>query len=429
MLKIIENRLEIIVLICILIFAFIIRIIGIENGAPLRLHGDETRLVIFSLKILAGKLHNLDVFFRYHAYPTLFPILNAIVYAMVAIINVVFKNWLSFESMKTVYYSNPFYFNYISRLISIFFGTFSIVAIYILAKKIFCKKVGFVSAALLSCSFIHVRNSHFGTVDILLTFLVLVALIYTYNIMTLSRRKDYIFAGIFWGLALATKYNVYILLITVCFSHILRDNRKTKRFIKEILNVNFMFFLLLLVGTFLIFCPLPLINGEKFLNGLMLMKELQSQGKIGTGGHYFSLIIGDIPSGFSFWSRNSLPDAIGVVNLWSAIFGIFIYGRQRKKVYIFLIIPIILLYSIVSITSYKAIRQILPIIPLLIIFSSAFFYWFSNKILKYKKLQQIVFWGISGSVILTLCSRSPLEILSIPSFSSFKGFTMVMARR
>ena len=68
--------------------------------------------------------------------------------------------------------------------------------------------MGLASALFLSCSFLHVRDSHFLTVDIPATFYLLVSILFSLRYMEGSAVRNLIVGAIFLGLSASTKYNL-----------------------------------------------------------------------------------------------------------------------------------------------------------------------------------------------------------------------------
>ncbi len=107
------------------------------------------------------------------------------------------------------------------RYTTAFVSTASIFALYLLALRMFNRKVALLSAIFLAFHFRSVTNSHLGLPDTYNAFFLLFSLIASWSIQKYPTKGSYILAGVAVGLSLATKYQVFAILPFI-FSHLLR---------------------------------------------------------------------------------------------------------------------------------------------------------------------------------------------------------------
>lgn len=105
------------------------------------------------------------------------------------------------------------------RYVTALFSLGNVLAVYLLAKKLFNKNIALISALLLAVNFKAVVNSHIGWPDTYNAFFLLLSLIFSYRIIENSSVKNYLLAGIFFGLSFSTKYQIFAAL-PLLFSHI-----------------------------------------------------------------------------------------------------------------------------------------------------------------------------------------------------------------
>jgi hypothetical protein len=108
----------------------------------------------------------------------------------------------------------------VARGASATLGAATVPAIYYAAAPIFGVPTGLAAAAIVTFSSMHVLNSKFATTDVGAVFWLTLALAMILRIANYGRYRDYIFAGIFSGLATATKYPAGAIVFGVAAAHI-----------------------------------------------------------------------------------------------------------------------------------------------------------------------------------------------------------------
>ncbi len=96
----------------------------------------------------------------------------------------------------------------LGRLLSAFFDTATVLASYLLARKVFGRRAGLLAALLVTFTVLHIQLSHFYAVDTLLTLLILLAVNKAVDVARHGRRRDGVWLGFLLGMALATKISV-----------------------------------------------------------------------------------------------------------------------------------------------------------------------------------------------------------------------------
>ena len=113
----------------------------------------------------------------------------------------------------------PFFL--ISRGLSAAAGVGTVFVVYRLARKLWDEATALVAALFLALTFIHVRDSHFGTTDITMTLLIVVSVSVLLSAHLTGRRHLFALAGLAGGLATATKYNGVFLAAPFVVSQVL----------------------------------------------------------------------------------------------------------------------------------------------------------------------------------------------------------------
>jgi 4-amino-4-deoxy-L-arabinose transferase-like glycosyltransferase len=85
-------------------------------------------------------------------------------------------------------------------------GTATVLVIYAVVRPLFDRLVGLVASSFLALAFLHVRDSHYATTDVPMTFFVMTAMLAIVRVFRGARRDDAWLAGVLSGFAIATKY-------------------------------------------------------------------------------------------------------------------------------------------------------------------------------------------------------------------------------
>ena len=191
--------------ISILFIGIVLRWYGINWSLPHIFHPDETRLLYAVSDI---SLENLNPkFFAYGSLP---------IY-LLKIVHVATESLAGFLG-------KPSYVNFFltGRAVSAFFGSLTLIILYLLGKRAFSPRVGLLSAAFLAFTVLHIQLSHFLTVDVMLTFFVVFAL-YVLALLIEGHHplRYYLLTGTVLGLALATKISALPLYGVFLVAHIL----------------------------------------------------------------------------------------------------------------------------------------------------------------------------------------------------------------
>ena len=205
----------------ILIFALslLVRILGISHGFPFIFHPDEPAVVRSALGI------RFDLNPKHFDWPSLHFYLNFFIYSAFILFRVFLQVLNLKELIISVYpilWRDPLIFYLISRLFNAFLGAFTVVLIYLIGRRLFNDKVGLLSALVLGLFPFHVYSSHFALVDIPMVFWLTWGIYFASGILKENNIKNYIYAGLFFGLSASTKYNGGLGVFTIVVAHFIR---------------------------------------------------------------------------------------------------------------------------------------------------------------------------------------------------------------
>ena len=151
--------------------------------------------------------------------------------------------------------------NLIGRYVSAFLASFSIILVFLIAKKIWNEKIGLLAGFITAFSPSLIQTAHFSVTESMLVFWLLLILILSFRLKQ-SKPKDYLLIGIVSGLAIATKISALSFLIIPLTTHFLYHFRFLKR------HLNLLIILLTSFLVFSLFSPYVFLDKQKFLESM-----------------------------------------------------------------------------------------------------------------------------------------------------------------
>lgn len=351
-------------------------ILSVWGGYPFS-HPDEGYAITFNIIRNNGDPHH------FHRPGGALYYLNAIILAILTpISNILFKFDEKFILMIT------------SHTITYFFSCLGVVFTFLLIQKITKNKfISYFSALMLSTSLVWIKNSHFYTVDIPLSSLIVLThytLLWSYK--CIEKVKSQLTIGIFAGLTFSMKYTGILIFLPIFFVIFLRGiSLKLK-----LLSV----FRLLICSCSIFFLTNPffIINYEKSFNDLLFEIRHSQIGHFGfESENVFLYHLGII---FPSWSLFLIClSIIGIV--------IIVFWKKITIENKIILIAFFTSYSIVTFNSKLSFeRNLLPLIPFVVVYISIAVYFLiymfknishkelsekSKKLLKNKSSTQIVY--------------------------------------
>ena len=211
-------------LVCVLLLALALRVWGITWGLPtathyFSYHVDETVVLEFAsvtMNVFAG--HLLPHFYNYGSlqlYLVCFANTGAALFGGVEIVPRAFAGW--YPQWAKMYL--------VGRCLTVGMGVGTVWATYAVGARLWGRRAGFAAALLLAVTPLHVQHSHFLTVDVPATLWVMLSLLWSVRLATNDPKplRAALLAGIFAGLAAATKYNMALVLLPLLAGCIARS--------------------------------------------------------------------------------------------------------------------------------------------------------------------------------------------------------------
>ena len=200
-------------LIVILLLSFALRVWGSNFGLPAytRYHPDEHALVDRAARILWTGDWNLHRF----NYPPFYSYLQVGGYTLYFLWGAAQGEW-----NQIMPFALPQYYH-VGRLLTALIGTLTILVVYKAGRQIGSRRTGLLAAALLGGCYLHIIHSHYATFDVMAAFLAALTYLYSELIRTRGDARWYALAGLFAGLAGATKYNGTVVVVLPLLAHVL----------------------------------------------------------------------------------------------------------------------------------------------------------------------------------------------------------------
>ena len=247
----------------------------------------------------------------------------------------------------------------ISRVLSAIMGVATVLLVYLIAKKIFNKNVGLLSAAFLAITAGFVNLAHFSTVDIPLTFWCTLS----FFLLLLAYEKGtpfmYALAGLSVGLTASTKYTGILMSLPLIVAFVVETGKKPREnFWNYALNKNLFIIISTVLIGFFIGTPYALINFRVFLGTFIEVLFFQSS-YAGIGQ------LGFIPH------INNLLNIYGLFGAVSSLLGfcylVYLLFIHKNPKLLFIIIAIAIIYISMGRMMFFPVRYIMPLVPLLTI--------------------------------------------------------------
>jgi len=269
----------------------------------------------------------------------------------------------------------------IGRIFCASMGALTIFLLFVLGKVVFSKKVGLISALFLCFSFLHVFKSHRLHVDVPMTFFVVLSFIFIYKGYLYGKIKDFVFAGIFAGLATSTKYPAVVLFFPIFLGNffyvINKKNRKKEIFFGKRLILS----IISMVVSFIVSSPFIVI--DYLTTKQHLFSEFTQMARCGRNS-------------LSFYLTNVLPEGMGLTLFLFSLGSLVYILYRRKQGGILLIAFPLTLFIILSMSVKRAARYAVPLMPFLCLFAGYFFIEIIDRLNFKSKIWRIIIGFILG---------------------------------
>jgi len=347
------------VLVVLVILAVLVRGWGINFGLPFILHVDEARFAQISIDYFSK---GLDPHF-FHV-PTLYTYMVAALWGVYFLGGKMAGNFPSVAAFVAHFNQNPTVFYLIGRLLTLFLSVGTVLLVYLIGKKMYDRRLGFLAGLFLIFSPEHNKISHYMNPDSPMVFFLALSFFFCWLIYTRGDRKYYVWAGLAAGLATATKYGGQMLFLPLILAHIFRilENKLPLR--KIILSPDLFLSAASFVAGFLAGCPYAVLDFPTFWRDFRWQsKHLYSIGHFGDS---------TADPAWLFYLKYGFRENVGPYAQFLVGGGlVYALARHRKKDLILLSYPLVL-FVLIGMWKTRATRYMLPLAPFLILLASLF---------------------------------------------------------
>ena len=255
----------------------------------------------------------------------------------------------------------------LGRAVSAAFGTATIVVVYAIAKHLYGRLAGVLSAALLAFAVLHIQESHFATTNLPMTFFCVVALWFSIRIVERGDTTSLVGAGLAFGAAILSKYTGAFTLGVIGFAYLLSPRRP--RALKPVTAwagwaARGIVPIVVGLATFLLLDPLVLKYRDKFLSDI---KEQVTDPLTGVTKPIWIGNFADLKMPGLYWLTNLLPWGLGPLLALLGLAGVvWLLVQRDKRAAVVAAFPII--YFLAAGRSIAPfIRYAIPLVPALAI--------------------------------------------------------------
>jgi hypothetical protein len=348
-----------VILALIIVLAIATRVAGISFGLPNLYHVDEARFAKISITYFTGDLN-----------PHFFHVPSLHTYAVTGLWGAYYLGgkitgkFTSIAHFVEAFEEDATSQVILARFLSVLLSVGTILVVFYLGKIMYNPRVGVLASLFLVFSPVHNKISHYMVPDVPMVFFLMISFLCIWFIYIKGDTKFYILAGLFAGLATATKYGGQMLFLPLFLAHLFYM-LENKRSIKEIffshkLILSVAFFL----GGFLAGCPYSILDFTKFWNDF----KWQSQHLL-QAGHYGS---SKAQPAWLFYLQYGMAENIGKLSQYLVYGGVLLgLVRRKRKDLILIVFPLVLFVLIGSWKSMAA-RYLLPLTPFLVLIAAFF---------------------------------------------------------
>jgi len=395
----------IILIILVLCLGFFLRIAGIFYQT----YGDEHNYVYKSLQI--GHFQFLDTYNMGVGLYILFFVDSA--YFLIGSLVGYFHSVAEFINL---YFSNPYSFFVLGRLVETIFGCLCIWGLYLLGREMFSPRVGIVAALFLAINPMHIELSQIARGQAVANLFLILSFLFLWRISKCPGFKNYVLFAVFAGCANSIRnYNIVIFLPFI-IAHI----KQCRNFNKGVLTKELIASLIIFLLVYALFVPELIFKVQIFILYISSLAQLVMGGQTAV-----AYIGNESAKPWLFYLKDGFPRVLTIplylVVMAALVFCIF----KIRKVFAasLLLLFIGAYFLVICVSNIVSARYLLPVIPFLLLCSA----YFLQEIINFIKMSP----RAKSFIILTaaiLVSISPVVQSVAHDLRILKPSTLVVGR-
>jgi hypothetical protein len=324
---------------CILVTSFVLNLWGINFGLPDAWHPDE---IVYKAVAMAQDFSLNPHEFKYgslHFYQILLTM--APTYFVTELLS------LDPKAQKTAVFVA-------ARALSAALGTGCVALVFFVGRQLFGPTAGILSAAFLTLTMGFVNISHYATVDIPMLFGMLASFLTATHVLRAGGTKSYVLAGMFAGLAAATKYPGGAIILSLLAAHFLRQGRRN--------HAALVYGIAASAISFVVANPPMLLSSCEFFEGFVKNAAFHAAEGVTADGVALS-IIGDI--------YHATGPALGILAALSLAYALaLICGKKQPRETLLLCSMLLPCFFVVLSKNFSIMRYVIPMLPPLVLLTA-----------------------------------------------------------
>lgn len=332
----------------VLLLALALRAWGLTWGLPsathyFSYHPDESVVLgassLPAMSVFAGKL--LPHFYNYGSLQLYLVCFANTLAQLAGAIDIVPKNY-------AVWYPQWAKMYLVGRCLTVDMGVGTVFAVYGIGERLWGRRAGLLAALTLAVMPLHAQHSHFLTVDVPATFWAMLSLLQSVRLATGAPKpgRAALWAGVFAGLAAATKYNLALAILPLVVACVVTRQPKA-------LALGLPAFVL----AFLLACPGAILENAAFLRDLRFEAVHVQNGADPT--------FRDTGSGFVYHVARNLDAGLGLPLLLLALISVGYACYKRERGDGLLAAFALPYYVLISLAAVRYARYTIPLLPIL----------------------------------------------------------------
>ncbi len=344
---------------------FGLRMWGIDFGLPHEYcRPDETTTMYKALAIGAGDLNP-----HFFNYPSLHFYVVAAMLGLCFAVGHILGYVADIAELQRLFFVDPSPFYLIGRTMTAAMGAGSVALAYSLGRRLDSERAGLVGAGFLAVAFLHVRDSHFLTVDVPATFYATAAFVYSLSYLARPHLRTAVLAGACLGLAASTKYNTALFAPAILLAVFMASNCGQHRTgasmwwvaARSASSWRHVTVSALTIGVaFVAGSPFTVLDSSSFLRDLSFERAMFAAGR----GEDFGW-------GWSYHLHTSLFHGLGWPLLMAALIGCVWLSLRRRPADLVLLSGIVVYYGVAGSGKSIFVRYMVPLVPLLCVVAGA----------------------------------------------------------
>lgn len=338
-----------------LVLALVLRLESIRFGLPALNDPDELMFELGALRMLRGLTLNPG-WFGHPATITMYAL--AVVNILVFVTGWLVGWFPSLKAFEKAIYADPSWMILPGRILMTLFALGTLILTYRLATRLAGRRTGLIAAAMLSISPVHVTYSQIIRSDMMACFFLLLVLLSALDIAERDRRRDYVLAALWLGLAITTKWPFALAALAVGGAVMLLRNEGRLEWRSALLRLVAFG----AMGAAFVFILSPYL----LLDYPTVVRNLTGEGQ----AHHLGSTGGTFGQNALWYLTGPLLTGLSVIGLVLVPVGTFVLWQNRRARA--LLIPVALgFFLVLSMQSMVWERWGLPLLPLCAIAAAA----------------------------------------------------------